>query len=546
MEYSLYPFQQEAVDRCYEHMFTGRRNPILQSPTGTGKTVSSAGLVDRIVRNHGRVLTLAHSQEILEQTVRTFKRQGFVTDCITADTNTSEFMQSLPIDEDLQVMVAMQQTMWSRASKNHYLGEYSAIVVDECHHIVARTWRGVVDYFPGVPYCGLTATPARGDGRGLGGMFDVIVQAISMPDAIKQGYLVDSPAEHCWSWPVDLSGVRTQAGDYQLGGKGGQARIIGTVKRIGDCIEHWLKLAKGKKTLVFACDVEHSKGIAERFLSHDVPAAHIDGTTPKDERRQIINDLADGKLTVVSNFGCLTEGFDCPSVECIILERATQQFSLYMQMLGRGLRTAPGKEHLTILDHVGAVIHHGLPSQDVKWNLDAEETAAERKTEKKKRKQRKCGQCGMVMHGTTCDFCGWELPLQLVDGRMGRSDYAEGELARLSDRKLAEIEEIHEDPRKGKYLALHNKAERLGKSPGWAYYRFKEEFDQEPKLEWLLPDPRNCDDKAYYQAALKLTRSLNWKDGAAAYRYKEVYEKWPPFEWRTPPEPTWEEEEVPF
>ena len=202
------------------------------------------------------------------------------------------------------------------------------------------------------------------DGRGLGGIFDTIIEAPQVPDLIEQGYLVPTL---CYA-PVDpdLRGVKTQAGDYAVEQL---ERRMNTDQLVGDIVSHWYRLGQNRPTVVFAVGVAHSIHLRDEFLKSGVKAEHIDGDTPKDERDAILQRLAAGETTVVTNCMVLTEGWDCPEVGCTILARPTKSMGLFRQMVGRVLRPAPGKVNAIVLDHSGAVFRHGLPEDHVEWSF---------------------------------------------------------------------------------------------------------------------------------------------------------------------------------
>src|SRR5262249_1201262 len=261
--------------------------------------------------------------------------------------------------------------------------------------------------YPNAIILGLTATPCRGDGRGLGGIFKVMIECPQVPELIEQGYLVRSRVYA----PVDpdLRGVRTQAGDYvesQLAARMDRDQLV------GDMGAHWLKYGESRKTVAFACSVGHSVHIRDEFVKAGVRAEHLDGSTQIDERAAILARLATGETEVVTNCMVLTEGFDCPDMGCIILARPTKKMGLYRQMIGRGLRPAEGKSDVVTPDHSGAVFRHGLPEDRVEWTLAPDGRAtAPAHTNRQSRHESKlieCSQCSTLrVGGLPCPNCGF-------------------------------------------------------------------------------------------------------------------------------------------
>ena len=218
----------------------------------------------------------------------------------------------------------------------------------------------------------MTATPCRGDGRGLGGIFETIIECPQVAPLIEQGYLVKTRVYA----PVDpdLKGVRTVAGDYvesQL------ADRMDRPKLIGDIVTHWHKFGERRKTVAFAVNVAHSIHLRDEFIKSGVRAEHIDGSTPKPERDASLARLASGEIELVTNCMVLTEGWDMPEVGCCILARPTKKMGLYRQMIGRVLRPAPGKTDAIVLDHSGAVFRHGFVEDAVEMDARSRIARAE-------------------------------------------------------------------------------------------------------------------------------------------------------------------------
>jgi DNA repair protein RadD len=313
------------------------------------------------------------------------------------------------------------------------------VVVDEAQHIKARTWQEIVESYPNAILLGLTATPCRGDGRGLGGTFQIMIQCPQVAELIKLGHLVPglvyAPAT------PDLKGVKTTAGDYnekQLAERMDKSDLI------ADIVGSWGKYGKCRKTVCFATSVGHSIHLRDEFLNAGVRAEHIDGNTPKEERDSTLERLKIGELDVVCNCMVLTEGWDQPEVSCCILARPTKHMGLYRQMIGRVLRPAPGKTDAIILDHSGAVFHHGLPEDPVDWTLNPEHRATNRKHDARKGdalggpKLLECVQCHALREGgKACPNCGF-LPKRKPDIIISK----EGNLALVQGRKPGKADVI--------------------------------------------------------------------------------------------------------
>jgi superfamily II DNA or RNA helicase len=249
-----------------------------------------------------------------------------------------------------RVQIASVQTLSSRCLRGSMDLPYSDIVViDEAHHVRARTYKEIVARYPDARIIGLTATPSRRDGRGLGSSFEEMIEGPQVSDLIDQKYLVGTKV-YAPSTP-DLKGVRVEKGDYvesQL------SKRVDLPELVGDIVTHWLRLSGRQRTIIFATSVGHSRHIEEELKRAGVKVAHIDGSTPKEERDDVLAKLASSDLEVVTNCMVLTEGFDLPDIGCIVLARPTKSMGLFRQMVGRGLRPAEGKDHCLVLDHSGA------------------------------------------------------------------------------------------------------------------------------------------------------------------------------------------------
>jgi DNA repair protein RadD len=361
----LRPYQTEVIAGLDREHVTGKRRILMVAPTASGKTLIAAAIIKRAIEEFKDVLVLAHRREIIGQTSRKLFDQGIAHGIIQAG------MEKLlrPME---RVQVASVQTLTARAVRSNRmeLPKAKLLVIDEAHHTPASTYRKIIEAYPEATLLGLTATPCRGDGRGLGGIFETIVKTPQVAELIEGGFLVRTRVYA----PVmpDLKGVRIQAGDFnerQL------AERMDRPKLIGDIVTHWLKYGEKRRTVAFAVSVGHSIHLRDEFSKSGVRAEHIDATTPKPEREATLARLASGVIEIVTNCMVLTEGWDMPEVGACILARPTRKMGLYRQMIGRVLRPAPNKPDAIVLDHSGAVFRHGFAEDHVDWTLDPDRRA---------------------------------------------------------------------------------------------------------------------------------------------------------------------------
>ena len=326
----LRPFQSELVEQIEQDIDGGQRKLLVVAPTGSGKTVMAAELIKRARAKHQRVLFLAHRREIIDQTSRRLTEHGMplgVHGIIQAGRNCDLRPQAM-------IQIASIDTLHARVKRGAIeLPPADYVIFDEAHRVRGRTREALIRKYPDAIWLGLTATPCRGDGRGLGALFEALIEAPQVTELIKIGTLV--PAKVFAPVYRDVAkGVETNQGDYVVAAL---SRRMNTDELVGDIVTEWLAHGDGRPTVAFSVDVAHAVNIRNRFRSADVAAEYVFGKTPAAEREQILAALTNGEIKVVANCMVLTEGWDCPPVSCVILARPTKQLGLYRQMAGRGL-----------------------------------------------------------------------------------------------------------------------------------------------------------------------------------------------------------------
>jgi DNA repair protein RadD len=467
----LRPYQIDVVDRVEQALGTAAR-PLLVAPTGSGKTVVAAEIIRRAVAKYRTVLFLAHRREIIMQTSAKLTANGVGHGVIMAGVDPRPMAS---------VQVASVDTLHVRGVRSNAmpLPPADLLVFDEAHRARGRTREQLIALYPNATLLGMTATPCRGDGRGLGNIFDTIIECPQVAELIGGGFLVKSRVYA----PVDpdLRGVRTQQGDYVVGQL--ECRM-NTDALVGDIVEHWLKYGERRRTVCFAVGVEHSVHIRNEFLEFDVRAEHLDGTTPVAERKAILARLESGETEIVTNCMVLTEGWDMPAVGCCILARPTKQMGLYRQMVGRVLRPADGKPDAVILDHSGAVYRHGLPEDHVEWTLAVDRRAVNPAQVKRDRgeapKLHECPSCKAVMVAPPCGACGWQ-----PQPRARAIDFEQGELGLVVGGK-ARAPAYDENHRVDFFQQLRAVQQMRGYKKGWAAHKFKDKFGTFPP--WAYND----------------------------------------------------------
>jgi superfamily II DNA or RNA helicase len=380
MKYTPRPYQKDTVNTLHD-LYRKYQRLLLVSPTGSGKTVIAAIIIELVIKNSGKVLFLAHRKELITQCSKKLDEIGIDHGII---------MGNHPRNKpQCPVQLASVQTLINRPKP-----EATFIIVDECHRSLAASYQTIINCYPDVDLLGLTATPWRGDGQGLGQLYDELYVVAQVQDLVNKGFLL-APTVYVPHEP-NLNGLRIVGGDFL---EKELDHVMNKHLLIKHMVDHWLEHASHRKTVVFACTVEHSKEIVKEFRKNNISAEHIDCNTDSYERDAILERLKSGKTKVISNVGILTEGWDLPSLSCVILARPTKSISLYLQMVGRGMRTNNGKIDTIVIDHAGCTFEHGLATDKREFDLIGNKP--------RKYIPKFCPNCMMVVNvkGRICSNC---------------------------------------------------------------------------------------------------------------------------------------------
>lgn len=342
----LRPYQEEAVKAIEGEWERGIKRTLLVLPTGTGKTICLADVAADSVRNGDRVLVMAHRKELLDQAAdKILKTTGLRCSVERAEESSLDSWNRITVGS---VQTLMRDKRLDQFAPDHF----GTIIVDEAHHSVSDSYQKVLQHFPDASVLGVTATPDRGDMKNLGTYFESLAYEYTLPQAIKDGYL--SPIKALTiPLQLDLSNVHVQAGDFKAG-------EIGTAldPYLHSIAQEMLKYCKGRKTVVFLPLVKTSKKFCKILNDIGLSAAEVNGESR--DREDILDEFDMGLYDVMCNSMLLTEGWDCPDVDCIVVLRPTKVRSLYCQMVGRGTRIAPNKDHLLLLDFLWMTERHEL------------------------------------------------------------------------------------------------------------------------------------------------------------------------------------------
>jgi superfamily II DNA or RNA helicase len=447
----LRPYQSRVIDEARGAYRALHRSVLLCMPTGAGKTYTASTVVHGAAAKQKGVWWLCHRRELADQASQTFHSLGIPHGTIRA---------GYVSDPRALVQVASIQTIARRLAD---LPPPALIVFDECHHLGAASWERIFDAYPDARILGLTATPWRLDGQGLGKWFGHMVSGPTTAELIEAGSL--SPYRLFAPAAPDLSDVATTAGDYQ---RGALAKAMDKPQIVGDAIGHYQRLCSGKRAVAFAAGIENSQHIAAQFNAAGIPAEHVDGSMPNDQRDAAVERFRRGETLVLSNADLFGEGFDVPAIEAAILLRPTKSLSLHLQQVGRALRPCEGKTEAIILDHAGNSLRHGLPDDEREWSLDDRERR--RKSEGSDEPVRQCTECFFVYRpAPRCPQCGHQpvvavREIEQVDGQLEEVKRAEqaAKVARWrEERECHTLEDWQELARQRNY------------KPGWALIRWQ-------------------------------------------------------------------------
>jgi len=491
----LRPYQIRAVAETLAARDRGVKRLLLVAPTGAGKTEIASALLAATLPAPG--LFLVHRLELVEQAAARFTNHGIRAGIIQGDT---------PVTPDAPVQVASVQSLVRRVRPPAEI-----VITDEAHHAVAGTFADVIEAYPEAFHVGVTATPYRLDGRGLGTLFEEIVVAAYPHELVELGYLV-KPRIYT-APPPDLSGIRKVAGDYAQGQLSERMTSL-----VGNVVETWKKLGQGRKTVAFAVDIAHSRALAERFLEAGIPAEHFDGGDDRSSRRAVLDRFRSGETTVLSNCSLISEGFDLPEIGVVQMARPTASRALYKQQIGRAMRPAEGKADCILLDNAGNFGRFGDPLDVEEYSLTDEVRVPQPLAVKT------CKACFAVIPAAapTCPYCGFAPPVQVT-----KVTESEDELVEASS-LVRRYQAMGSDERVDLLRKLLADAESFGYRPGWAAYRYKSKFGHWPEPETTA--------RAEAGTALPIEALARWmvtaaergyKPGWAAWRFKTVYGRWP-------------------
>jgi superfamily II DNA or RNA helicase len=454
----LRPHQARLLDNIDHAISDGATRIMVQAPTGFGKTIIAGEIANAIVESGRRAIFTVPALSLIDQTVERLHGQGI------HDIGVIQGKHPLT-NPDSAIQVASVQTLARRQ-----MPPADMVLIDEAHIWFSKWYpQWLCGPWRHIPVVGLSATPWT---RGLGRHFDQLIVGSTTAELIKAGYLSDfrvfAPAS------PDLTGVRILAGDYHERDLG---EVMNRPGLVADVVATWLARARGRPTLCFAVDRLHASHLQKQFLAAGVAAAYVDAYTPRHERDEIGKRFSTGEIQVVCNVGCLTTGIDW-DVRCIILARPTRSEMLFVQMIGRGLRTAEGKADCLVLDHSDNHLRLGFVTDIHHEELDTGHKHQRAPARSKAALPQKCPECAFLKPPkvAVCPSCGFKSkPICDIVNQ-------EGELIELSSRRAVKVPTLEE--KRCFYAEVRHICRDRGYKDGWAAHKYKEKFGEWPRREW--------------------------------------------------------------
>lgn len=444
----LRPYQASSIAQLRDAFRQGYNKIGLMLPTGAGKTVIAANIIQSALSKNKRVAFIADRIDLIEQTSASFEHYGIEHGIIQADHWKTNYNKP--------VQICSIQTL----ARRRWPG-FDIAIVDEFHSLY-KAQIDMLNKWDNLTYIGLSATPFT---KGLGQHWQHLIVGATTKQLIRDGYLSDFVV---YAPPVvDLKGVRTQAGDYnqkQL------AERVDQDKPVGDVIKTWQKYGDNRQTMVFAVNIAHSRHIVSEFVRAGISALHIDAYTDPDERRSSLRAYKEGRVQVISCVDILTKGFDEPNTGTLVMARPTKSLIVHLQQIGRALRIAPDKENAIILDHGGNVERHGFPTDEVITVLNTDVQKTQPKTsEKTERLPKACPICHFVKPAgvVECPSCGFK------PERINTVEHEAGELVKL--------EKVSKEDKQRWFSMLLGHCKQKRYSAGWAKHKYKEKFGVWPR-----------------------------------------------------------------
>lgn len=462
----------------YGFEIDGDRLFLLGDFTVTHNTVLASTIIGRAIEKGSRVIVFVPRRELAYQFQSTLDKVGIDAGLIMAEEPRKK--------SNVQVASFDTFASWVDRKANMFAPEAQLVIVDEAHIYLDKQINLLGKYYPNAHIIGLTATPARKSGTGLGNFYQDMVLGVSIKELTDQGFL--APVRYYAPSTPDLSKIKTDNnGDYR---EGQLDSLMSDSKLVGNIVENWSRIAHDRQTVVFCSGIKHSIHVRDEFLKYGIKAEHIDGNTDKEERERILERLRTGETQVLTNVFVATYGLDIPVLSCAVMARPTKNLALYLQMVGRVMRLHEGKTDAIVIDHAGVVAENGFVADDQYWSLDTtkkiKDVKAAKEREKKEKKQIECQNCKSLYKAEKqCPYCGheWELWGEEVP-------YIEADLEEMNPKKENRTQTW--DYKIEFIGGLKKHARNKGFKYGWVAHTYREKFGVFPN-DKRVKDAPVCD-----------------------------------------------------
>lgn len=444
MPFTLRPYQEAMVVGIRDAIRQGKRRILCVCPTGGGKGVIAAEIMDMAQQKDSRGIFFADQRELIDQIAVHLTDQEIPYDVLMAGVK-NEYQSGHDFGRAEYCRLIAKDTLWARRKKIEF-PPAKVVQVDEAHKSLAKTWTTMIEHYKDSIVLGWTATPCRTDGRPLGEFYDCLVIGPSYKELQADKHLV--PVRCFAPDRPDLKGLKTVRGDYA---KGKLEDRMNRTEMVGSILNEWKANAEGRSTIAFAAGIQHSLHIRDVFRRENIHAEHLDGTLAQSEREDIIGRFRAGDFLVLCNYGVLTTGIDIPRAKYMICARPTKSFGLWRQMGGRFQRPFPGHDHCFIQDHSDNGINFGYPDEDVEWQIEGKERIEDLHRKKKEdgerpeAAERQCGDCARKFTGRVCPECGWRWEPAPEEIKMTKGELKELERKRLNKTATLRDKQTHWD-----------------------------------------------------------------------------------------------------
>jgi len=501
----LRDYQNETIQKARESIMAGNKRIIIQANCGAGKTIIAASIVSSALEKGKKVIFLVHFRQLAYQAMERFTDFG-IGDEVGMIMSGEDSYLGRPV-QIISIQTYARRLKLDELEHNKWFKEADIVIYDECHSSLAKTRKAILDLYKDTAIIiGLTATPCRGDQRGLGEIYEDIVSCSNINELTELGYLVPAVYYGATKLP-DLKNIKITAGDYNQKELG---KRVDKAKLVGDILENWLRIASDRQTVIFATNVKHSQHIKTVFEKHGISIEHIDAHTIEEDRQDILRRFRDGDVQIVTNIGVFCEGADFPWASCVVLAKPSKSYGRFIQMAGRGIRPYHDKENCILIDHAGLIKNHGFLDDEVEWSLGGKEKAWEKKRKKTEKPPLTCDQCQHIFKGRSCPKCGYE-----IKNYGKKIETIEAELQEITKNKKKKTFTMEEKMRFMQMAEYQRRSK--GYAKGWSAHLFRSKFEVWPnRFKDVSPiEPDRAFNNYLIHRAIKFHKSRKKQEAAA-------------------------------